>query len=275
MRRSILSRLKASYEHMAPDEQRESLISRFIYRPVSFYLTPPFVWLSCSANGVTLLRMPVAMVGTVLIATGTWSLVLLGSVIHALGMLLDYVDGNLARLNKTASILGQLLDGTAHIFERCLLPVGVAVGLCFRPDRLCTAYGLSIRLILPVGFLISMLGFSRTALSLLQLTTDQLGIRIGWHAPQSGLARPGLQFSSVPNEVGNFTSLQQAKNIMRRLLTEGAFFLDGIGIIVFAVFDLMSVFLIAVGIQNAFRLRDESQMLLDLFRMSRRTRHGG
>jgi hypothetical protein len=189
-------------------------------------------------------------------------------------MLLDYVDGNLARLNKTASILGQLLDGTAHIFERCLLPVGVAVGLCFRPDRLCTAYGLSNRLILPVGFLISMLGFSRTALSLLQLTTDQLGIRIGWHVPQSGLARPAPQFSSVPNAVGNFTSLQKTKYVIRRLLTEGAFFLDGIGIIVLASFDLMSVFLVAVGIQNAFRLRDESQMLSDLLRMSRSPRHG-
>jgi len=259
VRSSILLRLRRCYEPIADEEQRSSLLSRYIYRPISFYLSVPFVLLNTSANGVTLLRIPIAAIATLLVAVGPQALLLAGGFLHAIGTLLDYVDGNLARLGPSHSIFGELLDGTVHIFERCIFPIGIAVGLCFRPDHLCRTYGASPPLLLTAGFLTSMAGFSRTSLSVLQIITDKLGMRM----PPSNHS-PVTRWSLASKRFTSSSVMREGKYIVRRLLTEGGLFLDGIGVVVLSALDLMSLFLIAAGIQNAFRLRDELQMSWDL-----------
>src|SRR4029077_16277142 len=256
--------LKASCANTADEE---SLISRFAYRPVSFYLTVPFARLGCSANSVTLLRIPVATIGTMLMATGLWSLMLAGSILRALGTFLDYVDGNLARFSKSASAPGELLDGIAHIFERSLLPIGIAVGLCFRPDRLLHFHHVNGFLVLSLGFVVSALSFSRTSLSVLHsFTTLQASVTA------SLASETAVNVQQTPlvglNDRRGSSPFKRIKRKLRIFLVESGYLLDMVGIIIFAVADLMSVCLLAVCVENAFRLRDESGTLLGLLNAS-------
>jgi hypothetical protein len=239
-----------------PDEA--SLVSRFVYRPISFYLTVPFVWLGCSANAVTLLRIPTATIAAVLVATGLWSLTLAGSVLHALGTFLDYVDGNLARFNKSASVTGELLDGITHIFELSVLPIGIAVGLCFRADRLLRFHHVNSFLLLSFGFVASAISFSRTSLPVLNCFTKL----------SSGEVKSHKSCAVEINGRRGTSPVKWIKHTIRIVLVEGAYTLGTAGIILFAVADLMTLCLLGLCVVNAFRLRDESRTLRTLFNTS-------
>lgn len=256
--------LRASYANTADEG---SLISRFAYRPISFYLTVPFARLGCSANSVTLLRIPVATIGSVLMATGLWSLVLAGSILRALGTFLDYVDGNLARFSKSASAPGELLDGIAHIFERSLLPIGIAIGLCFRPDRVLHFHHVNSFLVLSLGFVVSAISFSHTALSVL---SSFIALQACGTASRTSEAEVNVHQIPLIGRNGRhgLTRSKWIKHKLRSFLVESGFLLDVAGIIIFAVADLMSVCLLALCVQNAFRLRDKSGTLLELLNAS-------
>ena len=249
---SIVSRLKQSYGTKEFEDRTDSLVSRFLYRPVSFYLSVPFVWVRCSANQVTLLRIPVAIMGTVLIVTGTWANTLIGCSLYTLCTLLDYVDGNIARLYGNASEKGAFLDALVHVFERSLLPISVAVGLYIRRDRLLTHYPISSQYIFFVGLFGSITGFARTCLSLSNLKKCRRG------AYGSSLQPTGHIAAALnPGQGRSLLGLKSSKQVLRRLIIESTYLSDTVGIIVFAALDLMTVLLMLVAGQNMFVLRDE------------------
>jgi hypothetical protein len=254
VRTSTVSRIKQSYGTKESEDRAASLVSRFLYRPVSFYLSIPFVSIGCSANYVTLLRIPIAILGTVLVVTGTWADTLIGCSLYALCTLLDYVDGNIARLHGNANERGAFLDALVHVFERSLLPISVAVGLCVRRDRLLTHYAVSLPCIFFVGLFGSITGFARTFLSLSNLKNCRLG------TPDFSSQPSGHTGASPLNpKQGCSTSigLKNSKQVMRRLITESAYLSDAVGLVVLAALDLMSVFLMFVAVHNIFVLRDE------------------
>jgi hypothetical protein len=257
---STISRIKQSYGSKASEDRNDSFISRFLYRPVSFYLTIPFVWTRWSANQVTLLRVPLAVLGTVLIVTGNWRNTLIGCSLYAFCTLLDYVDGNIARLYGNANDRGAFLDALVHVFERSLIPLSVAVGLCVRRDRLLTYYALSSQVIFLLGLFGSLTGFARTFLSLWTPRNDRLDV-------PSSLPQPSGQTWASPvtsqQATGTFAAriFKYSKQAVRLLIRESAFLCDAVGIVVLAALDLLSVFLILVAVQNTFVLRDEWGLL--------------
>ena len=150
-----------------------------------------------------------------------------------------------------------------------MLPIGVAVGLCFRPDRLSSAYPVRVAVILSIGFLVSGISFARTALSVLELSMLQMGSPTATGEADVDDTKTGPERSLALGKSASVSSLQTAKRLVRRILTEGGFFLNGIGIIAFAALDLMSIFLLAICIVNAFRLRDEYSVLLKIIHSPR------
>ena len=255
---STFSRIKQSYGTKESEDRTDSLVSRFIYRPVSFYLSVPFVWIGCSANQVTLLRLPIAILGTALIVTGTWANILIGCSLYALCTLLDYVDGNIARLYGNANDRGAYLDALVHVFERSLLPISVAVGLCIRRDRLLTHYAVSSQCIFFVGLFGSITGFARTFLSLSNLKNCRLGTTDSSSQPSG---RAGASPLNSAQGYITFVGLKNSKKVVRRLITESAYLFDAVGIVVLAALDLLSVFLMFVAVHNMFVLRDEWGLL--------------
>jgi hypothetical protein len=177
--------------------------------------------------------------------------------LYALCTLLDYVDGNIARLYG-ASDRGAFLDSVVHIFERSLMPVSIAVGLCIRPDRLLTHYPVSSQLIFFAGLFGSITGFARTFLSLRALKNSQLDTPISLSQPSEQVWTP------PPNshrEYSTFAGLKYTKQAVRLLIRESAYLCDAVGIVLLAALDLLSVFLILVAAHNTFVLRDEWGLL--------------
>lgn len=103
----------------------------FFVRPVSFYFTYLLLKLKLSANGATLVATVVGVVGAVLICSTNHWVALSGFVILNLWIVLDCVDGNIARVMKKSSKFGEFLDGVSgYIFTSFLyIAIGVHVYL--------------------------------------------------------------------------------------------------------------------------------------------------
>lgn len=121
-RRYTLADVRAAYPpEKAWAEKQGDFPCYLIYRPISFYLTPPLLRLGVPVTGVTLFALGVALV-MVMIAWRGGPHAYLG--VAALGFsyhVLDCVDGNMARTLRRTSRLGGILDGTFDMTFWCLL----------------------------------------------------------------------------------------------------------------------------------------------------------
>lgn len=114
--RELLRAVRASYTpEKAEDERRSELLAALVYRPLSFYLTPLFLRLGWSADGVSALQFPLALAMPAAAFAGGW--IGAGAVV-ALALLvqvLDCVDGNIARHTRRSSPIGPVLEGLATL----------------------------------------------------------------------------------------------------------------------------------------------------------------
>lgn len=189
-----------------------------------------------------MLRMVLALLSAVLVATEFRSLVLFGSSLYALSVLLDYVDGNLARLYGTASEFGGLLEELADQVGPSLFPLAIGIGLYFRPDRL-------MRLVGPVDPVWTLLIGALTSIAYCLGTMAFLYIRIiPVEATSRESAAPRLP---VPDGHSNsLRVLRRALHLGRLGITEGVYLAIVFGIVLAAALDFMSIYLIARGIRN-------------------------
>lgn len=115
-----------------PKREKEfqvNLLGYILYRQVSFLLTPLFLNLSISANTVSLVNLVIVVSIPMLAIVGgqfAFAYVAAGCFLfHCL----DYVDGNIARVRKATSDLGQYLDAFGgNLFWILLFPsIGIMV----------------------------------------------------------------------------------------------------------------------------------------------------
>ncbi len=81
----------------------------YVRRPVSYYLAVFFLRLNISANKVTMMFIITGVIGSLLLALGDYVMSILGALLIELAIILDCVDGNIARV-KGSTILGNTLD---------------------------------------------------------------------------------------------------------------------------------------------------------------------
>ena len=110
-------------------ERRQSLLMVEVFRPISFWMTPPFLRAGLSANQVTVFNWLVAAGAVAACAVGgpLWFRVAGG--LYLLNYLLDLVDGNVARYRETRTHLGKFLDGIGDTAKLPLLYVALAIAL--------------------------------------------------------------------------------------------------------------------------------------------------
>jgi len=92
-------------------KRRDLLLVRYLYRPVSFFLTIPFLRLGMSANQGTLMNFLLLLVAMFLLVVGVDTLTLIGAVIYLLLFITDCIDGNIARYKQQRSYFGKVADG--------------------------------------------------------------------------------------------------------------------------------------------------------------------
>jgi len=102
---------------------RDSIIIMF-FRWLSFYVTPIFVIFNLSANIVTTLGLISGLVAAILISI---KYLFLGYVFFFIAVLLDHVDGNLARYKGESTFYGRFLDGFYGIVITSAMQISLAI----------------------------------------------------------------------------------------------------------------------------------------------------
>lgn len=113
-----------------PEMQREnSLWVRYVMRPISYQVTDLFALVGMSANQVTYLSMLMALVVFAFFLFPSRQATVTAAVLAQVWMLLDCVDGNLARTTGSGPH-GEFVDTMAgYLFSGCaFLGCGIAAG---------------------------------------------------------------------------------------------------------------------------------------------------
>ena len=100
-----------------------------VVRPLSFLVTPAFVNAGISANGVTYMSGALGVMSLVFFAWGNQAAWIIGLVLFYSSILLDAVDGNVARVKGSTSYLGKFLDGISDTLVGTLIPASIGWGL--------------------------------------------------------------------------------------------------------------------------------------------------
>ncbi len=204
----------------------------YVRRPISFYLTIPFLYLNVSANKVTLLFMITGIVGSLLLAIGDYRTFILGAVLIELAIILDCVDGNIARI-RGKSILGNTLDTWAGEITLVLSMFMLGIGLSTRNDliTLSIAEQLIPSIIIDSGL------------------NSNIFIYIGSISALSTLSSWACKHSwRVISKNLDDIKLIPSKNIIIRAI-ENIFHYSGaysITLLVFALVDMLDIFLLLV-----------------------------
>mgnify|MGYP000100025354 FL=1 len=112
--------------------KNKSSVSSFwvkaVARPLSFFFTFVFVNLKCTANFISILSGIVSVIGCVLLAVSSKTAMISGVVLINFWIVLDCVDGNIARVTHKSTRMGEFFDA-AYGFIICafdFLAIGIA-----------------------------------------------------------------------------------------------------------------------------------------------------
>ena len=100
----------------------------YVVRPVSFHLAAVFMRAGVRANQVTWLSFAVLLSGCALLGFGPYLAAVLGAGLINAWLLLDCVDGNIARYQKTSSAYGAFLDTMGGYGAYALVFLAAGIG---------------------------------------------------------------------------------------------------------------------------------------------------
>jgi phosphatidylglycerophosphate synthase len=102
-----------------------------MYRAFSIYFSVPLARWGATPNGITVAWIVLGLVGAAMLVPPVWWLRILGALILNFSYLLDFVDGEVARLNDRRSKVGGYIDLVGHGLIKTALPLatGMAAAL--------------------------------------------------------------------------------------------------------------------------------------------------
>ena len=112
--------IRSNYQgHHKSEQDQNELMGYYVIRPLSFYPTAVFMNLGFTANQTTWISIVVLILGCLLFTIGSYFATVAGAVLLNVWVILDFVDGNIARYEQTSSRYGELLDAlgafVAHV----------------------------------------------------------------------------------------------------------------------------------------------------------------
>lgn len=133
--RYSVAEIQQAYEQSDDVEFYRYSLARFIFRPLSYYGAWLFLRFGVTANQTTFLSWGMVLVGcflyTIMPPSNTWIplFLILGWVV------LDYMDGCMARVTQTRSKYGHFIDVVGAYFMLAFLPVCLGIGLYRFPEH--------------------------------------------------------------------------------------------------------------------------------------------
>jgi phosphatidylglycerophosphate synthase len=107
----------------------EEILDLFFYRPLAFILVKTIYRLPVTPNQVTVLSMLFGLVAAWQFSLGVGPSLVSGAFWYMIANILDCADGQLARLQKSGTPLGRLVDGIADYVSSVAIFLGIGTGI--------------------------------------------------------------------------------------------------------------------------------------------------
>jgi len=115
-------------------ERRNKVWLYYAGRLPSFYLTWIFLRLNISANQATYMCLVVGFLSCIFLIWGSSVIKLVGVLMATLYLVLDCVDGNIARYRKSSSPFGKFIDASASYVISSFLFMSIGLGVFTNPN---------------------------------------------------------------------------------------------------------------------------------------------
>jgi phosphatidylglycerophosphate synthase len=103
--------IRSDYKrHSKSEQDKNELMGYYVFRPLSFYLTAMFMNRGFTADQTTWVSIVALLIGCLFLVIGTYATTVVGAALLTIWVILDFVDGNIARYEKTSSRYGELID---------------------------------------------------------------------------------------------------------------------------------------------------------------------
>ncbi|MGL1890178.1 MAG: CDP-alcohol phosphatidyltransferase family protein [Spirochaetaceae bacterium] len=116
-----ISDLKVGYTDKKRNSEKIDLWLYHFARPFSWPLTWLCITLGLSASAVTYISIVAVIVGAICLILGNYTITIVGILLFNFWVILDCVDGNIARYKKTFSQYGEFIDAVGGYFATTFL----------------------------------------------------------------------------------------------------------------------------------------------------------
>lgn len=123
---------------IAKEKEKKFKWTYYVRRPASYYLAWPFLKLGISANTITILWLSIAIFGCAFLATGGYVNMVVGTILLEFAIILDCVDGHIARFTGP-KYSGDVLDTWAGVILLVLSILSIGIGLSKNDSEIFTS----------------------------------------------------------------------------------------------------------------------------------------
>lgn len=116
---------KRSLKHIVFDET----LTLYIFRPIAFIFVKLLYKTPITPNQISILSIMVGILSGIFFTQGTLTSFLVAGLLYCFSIVLDCVDGMIARLKKNGSAVGRIIDGLADYIVGISVYVGLGNGL--------------------------------------------------------------------------------------------------------------------------------------------------
>jgi phosphatidylglycerophosphate synthase len=110
----------------------EEPVDVYVHRPLAYLLARALLPTPVSPNLVTLASMGIGVYAAVLIVSSVPHHFQWAALCAFLSTVFDCADGQLARMRKTSSVIGRMLDGTADVIVTAAILIGGGYYICLK-----------------------------------------------------------------------------------------------------------------------------------------------
>jgi hypothetical protein len=118
----------------------EELLDLIFYRPLAFFFIKLIYRTEITPNQISLLALITGVIGGALFALDTITASILAAVLLIIYDVLDCSDGMLARLKKTGTVIGRIIDGISDYIVTIVAYIGIGIGLTIHTGDALTSW---------------------------------------------------------------------------------------------------------------------------------------
>jgi len=227
--RITIKAIKRSYPESKAELDKNYLFwVSFLLRRISFYVTYIFLKLRINAYQASVISFMVGLISCSFLAFGGYVGKIIGALLLNLYIVIDCVDGNIARFNKTTSKFGAFID--------------VFFG-----------YIISNLALLSIGFGIYIYPESSVLLNYIQMNIAIFPIVGLWIALSYNLTRLiSKKYKEIAKVNNKKMNISKREWFLRQFFGTGGFFLPGLLFV--SIFSLLGLFIFSVALINTLAL---------------------